>query len=381
MKNTLKIMVNFFRLVLTDKKNLLVFFLLPPLVFTLVIVIWGQLNPYSLRLGVINLDEGYLGQVLIDYLNESYGGEIILIGEDEISEMLLNSKVDACLEINSDFTASFEADRESPVLLYSLKGKEVSLWVENDINQYLNNIRILKLGFMPDQSLASLIQDLQLEPAFRFIIHRLEDTSSRKRLNMQGFSLLLLFIMIQALNTTRLTLKDKQRRTYLRIRTAPVSETSYTLGNLMACFIIIFWQVCITLLFIKYGLRLPLYASIFNLLTVLLLFGMCATAIGFVVNSFSTSLLQAEIVALMVINLTCMLGGCFWPINFMPVALQRIADFLPQKWTIDALSELQENNNLSQLGVHLSVLIGIAIILCLISIYKARRTRRIQNFT
>lgn len=58
-----------------------------------------------------------------------------------------------------------------------------------------------------------------------------------------------------------------------------------------------------------------------------------------------------------------MLGGCFWPITIMPVWMQKIANFVPQKWAIDAIERLASGQTLSEMRMHMGILSLFALIL------------------
>ncbi|MMZ59193.1 ABC-2 type transporter [compost metagenome] len=72
---------------------------------------------------------------------------------------------------------------------------------------------------------------------------------------------------------------------------------------------------------------------------------------------------QASIINSLIITPTCMIGGCFWPISFMPEFMQKAANFVPQKWTIEAVEILSSGNGLSDITVPLLILGLMALIL------------------
>ncbi|TXK85848.1 ABC transporter permease [Paenibacillus sp. N3.4] len=58
-----------------------------------------------------------------------------------------------------------------------------------------------------------------------------------------------------------------------------------------------------------------------------------------------------------------MLGGCFWLISLMPEWMQKIANFVPQKWAIDAIARMASGQTLSEMWIHMGVLTLFALIL------------------
>jgi len=64
----------------------------------------------------------------------------------------------------------------------------------------------------------------------------------------------------------------------------------------------------------------------------------------------------------------------------MPKTLQKIANFLPQRWTLDTFTKLQEGHSISELSLHLLILFAFAAAFFLIAVYKFSRNTTTQNF-
>ncbi|MMZ68759.1 ABC-2 type transporter [compost metagenome] len=65
----------------------------------------------------------------------------------------------------------------------------------------------------------------------------------------------------------------------------------------------------------------------------------------------------------LIITPTCMLGGCFWPLSVMPDYMQKIANVVPQKWTIQAVETISAGGTLSDIRMPLLILGIMALIL------------------
>jgi ABC-2 type transporter/Polysaccharide lyase family 8, N terminal alpha-helical domain len=66
---------------------------------------------------------------------------------------------------------------------------------------------------------------------------------------------------------------------------------------------------------------------------------------------------------MLIIIPSCMLGGCFWPVSIMPDFMQKVANFIPQYWAIDAFTRLSEGQRLGDVGQNLAILGLFAVIL------------------
>jgi ABC-2 type transport system permease protein len=98
------------------------------------------------------------------------------------------------------------------------------------------------------------------------------------------------------------------------------------------------------------------------------------------VVSFANSSTSAGAIQNLVITPSCLLAGCFWPVEIMPKSIQKMADFLPQRWTLDTITKLQQGHHLGSVYLNLLILFAFAIAFFLIAIYKFGRNNSVKNF-
>ncbi len=60
---------------------------------------------------------------------------------------------------------------------------------------------------------------------------------------------------------------------------------------------------------------------------------------------------------------TCMIGGCYWPVEFMNDSMQKISYFAPQRWVLDAMEQLAAGGSWSAIALHVIVLLLFGVIL------------------
>jgi ABC-2 type transport system permease protein len=139
-------------------------------------------------------------------------------------------------------------------------------------------------------------------------------------------------------------------------------------------------QVVITLTIMRSIFNIGLNMTYWEAAVVMLLFSLIAVGLSLVLISFSNSRSAASALQNLIIMPTVMLSGCFWPVEVMPTTLQKIANFLPQRWTLDTLTKLQEGHSFSELSLHLLILFAFAAAFFLIAVYKFSRNTTTQNF-
>ncbi len=64
----------------------------------------------------------------------------------------------------------------------------------------------------------------------------------------------------------------------------------------------------------------------------------------------------------------------------MPKAVQKVANFLPQRWLLDTIAKLQQGIPFAELYLNIFILFAFAIAFFLIAIYKFGRNNDARNF-
>jgi ABC-2 type transport system permease protein len=112
----------------------------------------------------------------------------------------------------------------------------------------------------------------------------------------------------------------------------------------------------------------------------MVLFGLAAIGLGVLIVSFADDSKQASTMQNLIITPSCMLTGCFWPVEIMPKSLQRIADFLPQKWTIGAIQKLQMGGSFDETIINLWIIAAFALTFFLAAAYRFGRNDSVKTF-
>jgi DNA-binding CsgD family transcriptional regulator len=99
-----------------------------------------------------------------------------------------------------------------------------------------------------------------------------------------------------------------------------------------------------------------------------------------VIFTFSKSSDSESAIETLLISLSCMISGCFFPIDIMPATVRRISAFLPQHWLLDTFNKLQQGSSMSSLYMNLLILLAFALTFSLLAIYKFRRNNDTRIF-
>jgi len=157
---------------------------------------------------------------------------------------------------------------------------------------------------------------------------------------LQGLNFLLFFIFLQAGFISSLVLKDREEGVEIRILTAPLRKIIYSLGNSLAALSILMMQTLITLglicLFMP-DIGMELFPRLLGLFFIC---SLSAVSMGALLTALSRDRIQGALIHNIVIYLTSILGGCFFPKQYMSPVMQKIAWFFPQNWGVEAINAI-----------------------------------------
>jgi len=152
---------------------------------------------------------------------------------------------------------------------------------------------------------------------------------------------MVMFTMIILLTSGASSLLVERREGLLRrLASAPMRRGAVVLGKWGGRIGLAVVQVAFAMLVgryvfgVRWGENLPMLAC------VLLAYAGLLAALALLLGSFARSEGQAIGLAVLATNVFAALGGCWWPIEVTPPAMQKLALFLPTGWTMDAMHKL-----------------------------------------
>ena len=174
---------------------------------------------------------------------------------------------------------------------------------------------------------------------------------------IQAIGLVVYFSMIQASLIVSLVLKDKEQGVQKRIMVSPASRIVYVLGNGAAAFIILTVQVLVFVSFITFIYRVPIGLGFFQLVLILLVFNVTGIGFGFFVCALSDTSSGAMMIANLLLMFSSLLGGSFFPVEFMSPFMRKLAFAFPQYWVMKAIRQTQAHASFSESYLSLVILL------------------------
>ncbi|NEW05390.1 ABC transporter permease [Paenibacillus sp. SYP-B3998] len=363
------IALNMLRRTLLQKKGIMMYLIIPATAVSLIIGVLGQQESRQINIEYVNADRGTIGthllrelSVLPDYhLTEA-------TSEASLKDRVIEQKVDAAFLIPEGFSETMLKGSLAQVDMYQLNLNEATFTLKMN----LNSAQSLLQGTI-DLQRSKGVQEVDLLDTVEKTIKQVEKHQVKATItdydlymnpNMNAvIGFMLMFMMGLINNTVTVIMEDRSQRTMARTYSAPVRSIEIVLGNFLGSFFVGTLQV-LAILFVtryvtNYNYGLP-FLSHFIILEFFLLasMGIASAIAGMVKNTKNISIINS-----LVVTPTCMLGGCFWPISLMPDWMQKIANFVPQTWVIDAIQRMASGQTLGQMWMHMGVLALFALIL------------------
>lgn len=380
MRNALLLTLNTLKVTFRRKGNIIVFFALPIIGILVSMSIYGNSGSSSMSLGVIDKDKSVISSDMVSSLSKGDKFKVTAVAENEIDSSITSEKVDCVLVIPRGFADGIYNGNTKQVEVTSIKGEAATAWIENYCNIYLKNLSDIAEASGGKKEVFDKIYDNFKQEKLSLKVNTVQDQTKSKDMTTQSIGFLIMFMMLGVGNSAELILKEKRSRTYYRICSAPVNARTYILGNVLANLIIVIIQVLLTLFLLTNVFGIETHIPFMQLFMILVLFGIATIGLGLMIVAFSKDTMQAGTLQNLIITPTCMLAGCFWPVDIMPKAIQKISDFLPQKWVIDAVQKLQEGSGLNQVVMNFSIILGFALAFFLIAAYKFSRNDSVKTF-
>lgn len=372
-----KMLISTFR----NKASWLVYIALPVISVLLSMLVYSNTNSGVFHVGIVNLDgDQEITQHAMDFVMNSTQDKVTIMDEETLEHELAAGKLDSGIIFDQGFAARLREGLPEGITIVSVKGAEVTAYVKALLESYLSNIAALGKAAGMDDAQFTQLYHTYIHQNFEIRPTTLEDTSNSKSLTYQSIGFLITLMMFSAVNMTDMILREKEARTFLRLFSSPISSRTYVLANVIVNLMIMLVQIMIAVFALKVLLRIDTGMSTGQFIASLLLFGLTAIGLSLMIIAFAKNRSGASALQNLIITPSCMLAGCFFPIDIMPEAVRKISKFMPQRWLLDMTHQLQQGQSFGSLYMNIFVLLAFASVFALIAILRFSRNNDVRQF-
>lgn len=366
MVKLIKLIINTFKLLINRKSYVLMAVILPAIITVFFSFEFG-VEP-TFKVGVIDKDNSYVSQEIIDTIGSLEDVDVFTITENDYKIDLITQQIQMVVVIDEEFEENIINLKQDKLVIKSTSKSDVESVVESMINLKLDDlITISKLCDKDVEKFKELNTDYNDMPT-QLSLNTVEENRPRIE-NSMGLIIMIIFIIGGSISN--FLIEDKRNHTKTRITSSGISEAKYYISMisvfyLMSCATsVIYYMIC-KILNLDFGM-----SNSINFLKILLLLNLLAVAINIFIVSVTNSRYTSTILNILITVPSCMLSGVFWNFDMMPQNLQTIGDKIPIRWAYICINELQNNNDLILNEYIYSMLsVSTVIILCSILILK-----------
>lgn len=380
MQNILLLAKNTLYVTFRKKSNIVVLLLLPVVSTLLVISLYGSVGNSNVKVGVVDYDNSVISKNYFSMFKDQNGYKLSAENVSEGNNKVSAGNLDCLVIIPKDFEKSISNGTKKDIEIVSVKGQQVTAYISNITNIYTRNLLDAGRASKGDKKLFyEIVKSFSINKT-SISVNTLKDRTANRLMTVSNMGFLVFFMMLGAGFTADLILKEKKNKTFFRICTAPVSPWKYIAGNAVANFVIVTLQTLLVLVAMKQIFHIETFIPFYQMLILLLCFGFVAIGLGMLIVSFSKDSVQAGTMNTLIVSPSCMLGGCYWDVNMMPENIKKIANFMPQKWIMEAITVLQTGKGLAGIAMHISIILGFALVFFLVAIYRFKSSDRVGSF-
>lgn len=362
------IFFNNIKRIFRKKSNLIIMFVIP---ITLISIIGSVSSSKGsgITVGIVDNDNSKLTSIIKNKLSES--DEVKVITKDKIKDEIINKKIDTAIVIPKGFTeAAINNSDNEKIQMYGIKGIANDSSVKYYINSFTSAARNIGKAAKGDRDkFYDGIKEYQ-KGSFSSEIKFTDGKKEKEQVSSNLIGFLIMGVVYLSTMVTTLILQDKKDGVYKRMFACGVKASSYMFQCIASFVVVTFIQIAAILVIMKYMLNIYLGPSIFSLFIVLAVFGVSSVALGVAISNRSKTLKQASALVTLVSTPIVMLGGCFWPRDVVGPTLQRIGDFVPTTWAMEASSKIISGNSIMNVGKEMGIIVVFVMLFFLIAMTK-----------
>lgn len=193
-----------------------------------------------------------------------------------------------------------------------------------------------------------------------------------------GFLIFFLcFVVIQGVRTF---IEEKENKTFSRLLGTPLNYYSFIVCKAIAIYIFALFQVAILLIIGKLVFNVSWFSDIPSISILVAVYLFAIICMGMLLVPFVKSQRQLNTISTLVIVISSMLGGTFFPIDIGPEIIQTISGVTPQRWAMMSLMDIVSNENtLGQQSEAVIILVGMGLVSLMVALVFIRKQLKAER--
>jgi len=346
MSNIFIITKNILYRIAKKRSSILMHIIVPVAVILVMTMLFTSGSEGVYRAAVVDLSKSQTSEYLLSEVEATGKFAVVDISEDEASDYITEGMSSFVLVIPQSFEDDILSGDTPNVEMMSLKQSEGAAWMQQSLNIQISNLKDAAYGANYQKEVYFEIIENTNDSRIKLESKKVDDYSGDIYATQPLMGMYLMFVLMSASTTAFLILDEKRKGTFARIGTAPISPRAYTFANVLSNMIILTIQLVLVLVLIKRVVKIDFYTGDFELFIILFSYILCCVGFGVLVASATNKIGRANAIFYLILSPSCMISGCFWPIEFMPDSLAKLSLITPQRWALDAINIAQKGENI-----------------------------------
>ncbi|MBC6940780.1 MAG: ABC transporter permease, partial [Anaerolineae bacterium] len=184
---------------------------------------------------------------------------------------------------------------------------------------------------------------------------------------------LITWVFIPLFGISALFAYERQQGTLRRVLVTPTSKAMYLFGTILGQTLMALAQMALLVLFGIFVMKLAWGHAPLALFVVLTSAALAAAAFGVTLGAFVKTEGQATGLSIMFGMVFALMGGCWYPLELFPPAVQSAVKVLPTTWAMQGLLDLVlRGRGLADILPEAGALLGFAAVFFAIGVWRFR---------
>ena len=184
---------------------------------------------------------------------------------------------------------------------------------------------------------------------------------------------LITWVFIPLFGISALFAYERQQGTLRRVLTTPTTKATYLLGTILGQVLMALVQMTLLVLFGIFVMKLAWGNDPLALFVILTAAALAAAAFGTTMGTFVKTEGQASGLSIMFGMVFALMGGCWYPLEMFPSAVQSAVKILPTTWAMQGLLDLVlRGRGLVEILPEAGVLLGFAAVFFAVGVWRFR---------
>jgi len=184
---------------------------------------------------------------------------------------------------------------------------------------------------------------------------------------------LITWVFIPLIGISSMFAAERQKGTLRRLLTTPTRRSTYLLGTIFGQVVTALVQMLLLIVFGIYVMKLNWGSQPLALGVMMTASALAAAALGTTLGTFVKTESQASGLSIMTGMVTALLGGCWYPPELFPKAVQTVVQILPTTWAMRGLLDIVlRGQGLNTVLPIAGVLLAFAAVFFVVGIWRFR---------